>query len=49
MAKEYERENTRHQSLEFLFLDNQVPKPNPHVQVYQRPAVGNHNLRPTPG
>ncbi|CAF4682464.1 unnamed protein product [Rotaria sp. Silwood1] len=28
---------------------NQAQKPNPHVQVYQKPVVGNHNLRPTPG
>ncbi|CAF2765027.1 unnamed protein product [Rotaria sp. Silwood2] len=28
---------------------NQVQKPNPHIQVYQKPVVGNHNLRPTPG
>jgi hypothetical protein len=30
-------------------LDNQVPKPYPHVQVYQKQVAGNHNLRPTSG
>lgn len=24
-------------------------KPNPYVQVYQKPVAGNHNIRPTPG
>ena len=33
----------------FFFLDNPVQKPNPHVQVQQRPVPGNYNLRPTPG
>lgn len=32
-----------------FFLDNPAQKPNSYVQVYQRPAAGNYNLRPTPG
>ncbi len=32
-----------------LILVNQAQKPNPHVQVYQKPVIGNPNLRPTPG
>jgi hypothetical protein len=31
-----------------LISVNQVQKPNPHVQVHQKPVLGNHNLRPTP-
>lgn len=27
---------------------NQGHKPTPHIQVYQRPAPGHQNLRPTP-
>ena len=28
---------------------NEAPKPNPHVQVYQKPVAANHHIRPTPG
>ncbi|CAF4528912.1 unnamed protein product, partial [Rotaria magnacalcarata] len=28
---------------------NQPQKPNSHVQLYQKPVIGNPNLRRTPG